>query len=82
MVKLHCDKCGAEIKDKYYTIYIGEVEVIPSKRDYNLSDCADAIAAAYNQSPFEKLNSTAMYCKNCKNKVEAYLCDNTDSSLT
>ena len=83
MVKIHCDRCGQEIVgEHYYTIYIGEVELIPSKRDYSITACADALASVYNQSAFEQLNSTKMYCKDCKDKVEAYLWSNTNSSLT
>lgn len=84
MVKIHCDKCGAEIKEgHYYTIVIGKAELNP-KYEYSISDCASAISA-YNRepekSPFEQLNSQQMYCKDCKDKVESYLWSNTDSSL-
>ena len=42
MVKIHCDKCGAEIKDKYYTINIYEHDTNP-KYDYcTTADCANS----------------------------------------
>lgn len=85
MVKIYCDKCGAEIKgEHYYTITVGKAELNP-KYEYSISDCASAISAYGREpenSPYEKLSSQQMYCKDCKDKVEAYLWSNTDSSLT
>lgn len=76
MVKLHCDRCGAEIKgEHYYTIIIGKAELNP-KYEYSISDCANALsAAAYTpeKSPYEKLSSQVMYCEECKSEVERVL---------
>lgn len=85
MVKIYCDKCGAEIKEEhYYTITIGKAELNP-KYEYSINDCASAMSAYSREpekSPYEKLSSQKMYCKDCKDKVKAYLWNNIDSSLT
>ena len=71
MVKIHCDRCGAEIKeDYYYTINVGKADLNPR---YDLSVVAEAIstcASAPEKSVFEKLNSQKMYCKRCADDVE------------
>lgn len=74
MVKIHCDRCGKEIKgEHYYTIIIGKAELNPK---YTITDCANAInAAAYipEKSPYEKLSSQVMYCEECKDDIEHVL---------
>lgn len=70
MVKIYCDKCGAEIKEEhYYTITIGKAELNP-KYEYNLEACS-AVSCVYipEKSPFEQLNSQKMYCKQCADEV-------------
>ena len=71
MVKIHCDRCGAEIKeDYYYTINIGKTDLNPK---CDLSVFAEAISACASsttkKSPFEKLSSQRMYCKSCADDV-------------
>lgn len=74
MVKIHCDRCGAEIKEKhYYTIVVGKAELNP-KYEYNLETFGAASSAHISvhtpyQSPFEQLNSQKMYCKQCADDV-------------
>lgn len=75
MVKIHCDKCGKEIKDKYYTINIYEHD---TNTQYTYCDTAYANACYVREDMLRMLNSTKMYCKGCKDKVEAYLWSNTD----
>ena len=70
MIKLHCDKCGKEIKDKYYTININEYDVNP-KYDYGAYDgCAVNAYSNSRDGVLKMLNNTRMYCKDCIDKVE------------
>ena len=71
MVKIHCDRCGREIKeDYYYAINIGKAELNP-KYDYTLiAYGAVAFDNTPEKSPFEKLSSQKMYCEMCKNDIE------------
>lgn len=72
MVKLHCDRCGREIVgEHYYTIIVGKAELNP-KYEYSISDCANAVSAysrELEKSPYEKLSSQVMYCKECADDV-------------
>lgn len=69
MVKIHCDRCGAEIKeDYYYTINVGKADLNP-KCDFSLVAEAMSTCTSPEKSPFEKLSSQRMYCKNCADDV-------------
>lgn len=71
MVKLHCDRCGEEIKDKYYTINFWEYETNPKCIDYAK---AEAFCEAHSrESALEMLNSQKMYCKKCRNEIENFI---------
>lgn len=70
MVKLHCDRCGEEIKDKYYTINFWEYEIHPKSCDYNM---ATACSSYSRESALEMLNSQKMYCKKCRNEFENFM---------
>ena len=74
MVKIHCDRCGKEIKEEYYyAINIGKVDLNPQ---YDINVFASAMsAAAYTpeKSPFEKLSSQKMYCEECKDEIEYFI---------
>lgn len=71
MVRIHCDRCGEEIKDKYYTINFWEYEIYPNSVDY----CkADACSTSYSrESALAMLNSQKMYCKKCRNEFENFM---------
>ena len=73
MVKLHCDRCQEEIKEKYYTINFWEYDTNPK---YDTYDCATAnCAASYTrESALQVLNSQKMYCKKCRNEIENFIC--------
>ena len=74
MVKIYCDRCGAEIKEGYYhTIYIGKAELNPKYDISALAEAMSACASVPEKSPFEKLNSQKMYCKRCADDVEYIL---------
>lgn len=64
MVKLYCDKCGEEIKDKYYTVAFTEHYINNGYSDGKLS----TIDTYIRPTPLEELNSQKMYCSECKNK--------------
>lgn len=71
MVKIHCDRCGEEIKDKYYTINFWEYETYPKSSSYTM---AEACSSAYSrESALEMLNSQKMYCKKCRNEFENFM---------
>lgn len=80
MVKIHCDKCGKEIKDRYYTINIYGYDTNPQFDCYATADCASAYSNT-REGMLKMLNNTKMYCKNCVNKVEAYLQSNNEFSF-
>lgn len=70
MVKLHCDRCGEEIKDRYYTINFWEYETHPKSIDY----CKAESCSSYSrESALEMLNSQKMYCKKCRNEFENFM---------
>lgn len=74
MVKLHCDRCEAEIKDKYYTINFWAYDTNPR---YNEYDCASACASSYTrESALQVLNAQKMYCSKCKNDIEKFISNN------
>ena len=81
MVKLHCDKCGKEIKDKYYTVNIYGYDTNPQYSCCDTNCCVTAYSNS-REDMLRMLNTTKMYCKDCKDKVEAYLWSNRESSLT
>lgn len=81
MVKIHCDKCGKEINGKYYTINIYGYDTNPKYEYSTTADCANAYSNS-REDMLRILNSTKMYCKDCKDKVEAYLWSNTEFSFT
>lgn len=66
MVKLYCDKCGKEIKDKYYTVAFTEHYTMSVYSDGKLS----TIDTYIRPTAFEELNSQKIYCSECKNKLE------------
>lgn len=70
MVKIYCDRCGEEIKDRYYTINFWEHETHPKNCGY---DMATACSSYSSESALEMLNSQKMYCKKCRNEIENFI---------
>lgn len=70
MVKLYCDKCGEEIKDKYYTVNILEHETRTKSSSY---DMATAYSSYTRENALEMLNSQKMYCKKCENDFKNFM---------
>lgn len=73
MIKIHCDRCGKELKDEYYLINIYKEG---TNRVATITDCATAISnVAYNmrEDALKMLNSKKMYCENCKEEIEMFI---------
>lgn len=66
MVRLYCDICGKEIKDKYYTVAFTEHYMMSGYLEGKIS----SIDTYIKPTAFEELNSQKMYCSECKNKLE------------
>lgn len=72
MVRLHCDRCEKEIKDKYYTVNIYAHDVNPQYYNTTYADVASACSSS-REDILRTLNATKMYCKDCKNKIESFI---------
>lgn len=81
MIKLYCDKCGEEIKDKYYTINVCE-QKISSKRN-SLQELADAFSNSNYESktPYGELSSQTMYCEKCKDGIKTFINNTINNTL-
>ena len=75
MVKLYCNRCGKEIKDKhYYTININKEYLEAPK--YTYSDYATAMASSASYQPevmLAQLNNIDMLCEECKGNIQEYI---------
>ena len=72
MVKLCCDRCGEEIKDKYYTINIYGYDTNPKYEYYATADCMTACSNS-REDILRTLNTTKMYCNDCIDKIESFI---------
>lgn len=76
MIKIHCDRCGEEIKDiNYYTINIYKESTEPT---YSVIDCSNISCGTPKINLLAQLNSKKMYCKECKDDIEYYI-DNRET---
>ena len=71
MIKIHCDRCGAEIKDTYYTINIDWHNANPWYIPSDSGTCC--ISSNSQEETLMLLNATKMYCKDCRDKIEAFI---------
>lgn len=72
MVKLHCDRCGKEIENRYYTINFNSYDTDPKDNDW----CTDCSVSAYSSSRdgmLKMLNSQKMYCGHCRSEIEKFI---------
>lgn len=71
MVKIHCDRCGDEIKNEYYTIGFYRYDTDPVVYDFATSACC---ASSYTRdSALQVLNAQKMYCNRCKSEIEKFI---------
>ena len=73
MVRLCCDRCGNEITDRYYTININSYDVIPEFCFGHTEACSVPEYSNTREDILRRLNSTKMYCKYCKDKIERFV---------
>ena len=70
MIKMVCDRCGKEIKGTtYYTIYIGAEDINPVDKVI----CSTSTAIQNIGNTFAALLGRTHYCKECKDKFEAFM---------
>ena len=73
MVKIHCDRCGGEIKNEYYTINLYKYDVNPQGDIYDWATTASCAASYTRDSALQVLNAQKMYCDKCKNEIEKFI---------
>lgn len=72
MIKIHCDRCGAEIEGTtYYTISI-HANDINQKSEYTVY--ADTAIQNMNTNMMALFNSRPQYCKKCRGEIEKFIC--------
>lgn len=70
MIKMICDRCGKEIEGTtYYTIYIRAEDIKP----INECMCTASTAIQNVANAFAALNARPHYCKECRDKIEAFI---------
>lgn len=72
MVKLFCNRCEAEINDKYYTISFTKYDVNPKSEDC-LTACTANAYTAGRDGALAQLNSQKMYCNKCKEAIDHFI---------
>lgn len=71
MIKMHCDRCGEEIKGTtYYTISIYADDINP-KQEKTVA-MATAIQN-FETNTLALFNAKKQYCKDCRDKIEAFI---------
>lgn len=71
MIKMHCDRCGKEIKGTtYYTISIYADDINP-KTEYTVY--ANTAMQNMNTNMMALFNSKPQYCKDCRDEIEAFI---------
>lgn len=71
MIKMHCDRCGKEIKGTtYYTISICTEDINPAP----IETVTYATAVQNMQmNTLAMFNTKKQYCKDCRDKIEAFI---------
>ena len=77
MIKLYCNRCGKEIKDKYYTMSFTEHYTNSVNKLSNITisgtlttATVDTYITYIEPTELEKLNSKKVYCDKCKKEIE------------
>ena len=71
MVKILCDRCNAEIKDKYYTVNIYGYDTNPQYNYY--ATACDSACASPRDDILKTLNAQKIYCKKCVDEIEEFV---------
>lgn len=69
MVKLFCDRCGAEIVDRYYTFSFMENSLLGEEEKASYS----TTYSHTKKTAYKELCSVPMYCSNCKDRTLDFL---------
>jgi hypothetical protein len=71
MIKMHCDRCGEEIKGTtYYTVSIYAEDINP-KTEYIVY--AETAIQNVNTNMKMLFNAKPQYCKKCRDEIEAFI---------
>ena len=57
MVKIHCDRCGEEIKQEYYTINFYQYDANPKGDTYDWATAASCASSYTRDSALQVLNA-------------------------
>lgn len=80
MIKMHCDRCGEEIKGvSYYAINI-------NKKSHVFVDYPSAITSltssySANSNANIPINAEKHYCEKCKNEIETFISNNPNTKV-
>lgn len=70
MIKMVCDRCGKEIEGTtYYTVSIHAEDINP-KTNYRVYTDTTTLELSTSMM---LLNTQPQYCKECKDKIEAFI---------
>lgn len=72
MIKLYCDRCKKEIKNTYFIINTQAFNINSSYRE-PISDTSYNYAQD-TQNIIRFLKNRRLYCIDCKNKLDYFLC--------
>lgn len=75
MVKLHCDRCGKEITNEYYTISFYQYDADPKGDMYDWATSASCASSYTRDTALQVLNAQTMYCNKCKCEIEKFMCN-------
>ena len=71
MIKIHCDRCGEEIKGTtYYTVSIYAEDINP-KTEYSVY--AETAIQNYSTNMKVLFNAKPQYCKKCRDEIEKFI---------
>ena len=74
MVKLLCNRCEAEIKDKYYTISFCKYDANQEVVEYYTDSTSTYHHLTTNRiGALALLNSQEIYCIECKEAIEKFI---------
>ena len=70
MIKIHCDRCGEEIKGTtYYTVSIYAEDINPIESMKSMSTTIQNL----NENMGKIFGQKTHYCEKCKNEIEKFI---------